>query len=563
MTKWSFKFCSVVVLSIICVGTIRAQSADLVLINGRVWTADSKRPWANAIAIGANKIIAVGTTTAIRRLERPGTKVIDLAGRFVMPGINDAHIHFLGGSLAAMQVDLNEAKSLADVQDRLRKFAADKPQGEWITGFGWQYNIFPGGLPDRAGIDAAIADRPVYLRAYDGHTAWANSKALEIAGVNSTTKFEGFGEIVQDKNGNPTGVLKEGAMGLVSRYVPRPSREAELDALRRGFKAAAALGITSIQNAHGSIGEIEIYDELLKKRELTLRTSFAFTTGPSTKQADIDRIIAAGNKYDSPMLKAKAIKIAVDGVIESYTAAMIRPYSNRTDTAGKAIFTQDQLNELVQMADKVGLQIYIHAIGDRGVRMALDAFENAIRVNGRRDSRFRIEHIETIQPEDIARFKKLRVIASMEPIHADPGTIGVWSDAIGPERTRRGFAWRSLEKAGARLVFSSDYPAALSMSPWRGLHNAVNRQTVDGKPIGGWLPQQRVSIDTALRAYTSNGAYASFTEGQKGRVSTGMLADIIVLEQDPFAVATADLHKLKVRYTIFDGSVIYDSKMAN
>lgn len=535
------------------------QAADLILVNGRIWTADPHRPWTTSVAIKGNKIIAVGDAANMQRHRLRQTKVIDLAGRFAMPGINDSHVHFLGGSLAAFQVDLNEAKSLEDVQSKLRKFAADNPTIPWITGFGWQYTIFPGGLPDRSGIDAVISDRPVYLRAYDGHTAWANSKALEIAGVDQLTKFDGFGEIVRDSSGRPTGVLKEGAMGLVSRYVPAPSRETQLDALRRGFKTASQLGITSIQNAHGSIREIELYDELLKNGELTLRTSFAFSTGPETTQADIDKFAAAGKKYDSPMLRARAIKIVVDGVIESYTAAMLEPYSNKPETAGTPTFTQERLNNLVQIADKAGLQVYIHAIGDRGVRMALDAFENAIRANGRRDSRFRIEHIETIQEVDIARFKKLGVIASMEPIHADPGTNGVWSEAIGPERASRGFAWRALEKAGARLIFSSDYPAALTMSPWRGLHTAVNRQTPDGVPPGGWLPQYRVSVSTALTAYTASGAYASFEENRKGKIAKGMLADIIVLDRNPFAIPPAELHSLRVFATISDGSLIFEN----
>lgn len=547
------------ILSFFLASSAAAQAADLILTNGRIWTADPHRPWATAVAIKDSQIIAVGDAAKIQRHRSVRTRVIDLAGRFAMPGINDSHVHFLGGSLSAFQVDLNEARSLEDVQAKLRSFAAENPKVPWITGFGWQYTIFPGGLPDRSGIDSVISDRPVYLRAYDGHTAWANSKALEIAGVDPSIKFDGFGEIVRDSGGRPTGVLKEGAMGLVSRHVPRPSRETELDALRRGFKTASQLGITSIQNAHGTIREIELYDELLKKGELTLRTSFAFSTGPATTQADIDKFAAASKKYDSPMLRSKAIKIVVDGVIESYTAAMLEPYSNKPETAGTPTFTQEQLNKLVQIADKAGLQVYIHAIGDRGVRMALDAFENAILRNGRRDSRFRIEHIETIQEADIARFKKLGVIASMEPIHADPGTISVWSEAIGPERTSRGFAWRAFEKAGAKLIFSSDYPAALTMSPWRGLHNAVNRQTADGVPPGGWLPQHRVSLSTALTAYTANGAYASFDERRKGLIAKGMFADIVVLDRNPFAIPPAQIHSLRVVATIFDGRIIFDN----
>ncbi len=260
------------------------------------------------------------------------------------------------------------------------------------------------------------------------------------------------------------------------------------------------------------------------------------------------------------MLRVGAIKIMVDGVVESYTAAMLEPYTNKPETSGSPSYTQEQLNNVVRMADKAGLQIYIHAIGDRGVRMALDSFENAIRVNGRRDSRFRIEHIETIQASDIARFKELGVIASMEPIHADPATIHVWSDNIGADRTSRAFAWRAFEDAGVKLIFSSDFPAAISISPWRGLFNAVNRQTIEGKPANGWLKQWSVPVATALTAYTASGAYASFEEKTKGRIAAGMLADIIVLDRDPFGIPASDLHKINVMTTLLGGKVVFEKK---
>jgi hypothetical protein len=536
----------------------QAPSADLVLLNGRFWTADASNPRASAVAVSNGTIIGVGSDRQIRRFADPArTKIVDLGGAFAMPGINDSHIHFLGGSLGMFQVDLTDARNLADAQRLILKFAKENPEAKWIVGRGWQYTIFSGGLPRREDIDTVVGDRPVYLRAYDGHTAWANTKALEASGIGRDTKFEGFGEIVRDPAGDPTGVLKEGAMGLVSRNLPSVTREDQIRALELGLKRAASLGMTSIQNAHGSLGEVEIWDEVRRRGKLTLRTSFAFSIGPDTVQGDIDRIVAASKKYDSPMLRVKAVKIMADGVIESYTAAMLAPYANKPETSGTPNFTAEQLNRVVAMADKAGLQVYVHAIGDQGVRMALDAFENAIRVNGRRDSRFRIEHIETIDPKDIPRFKQLGVIASMEPIHADPGTIDVWAAAIGPERTSRGFAWRALERAGARLIFSSDFPAAISMSPWRGLHNAVNRQTVDLLPVGGWHPEHRVSVETALFAYTANGAYASFEEAFKGKIARGFAADIIVLDRDPFAVKRAELFKTAVLRTIFNGKVVF------
>ena len=540
---------------------VPAQSPDatLILTNGKIWTADPVRPYAQTVVISGDRIVAVGGNALVRLHRKEGTAVVDLKGRFVMPGINDSHVHFLGASLAAFQVDLSEVKTVEEAQRAVKKFADENPDLPWITGLGWQYSIFPEGrVAEKGFLDSVVPDRPVYIRAYDGHSAWVNSKALEVAGVGEKTEFSGFGELVKDAQGRPTGFLKEGAMGLVSRTIPPVTKERQLEALRWGLRTAAALGMTSIQNAHGSVGEAELYDELLKGGELTLRTSFAYSVGPKTTQADIDRIAEAARRFDSPMLRMKAVKIAVDGVIESYTAAMLAPYTNKADTSGTPSWTEEQLNDVVRMADKAGLQIYVHAIGDRGVRMALDAFENAIKVNGKRDSRFRVEHIETIDPSDVPRFKKLGVIASMEPIHAYPDTVSVWSANIGPDRTSRGFGWRMLEQAGAKLIFSSDYPAAITMSPWRGLHNAVNRRTLDGQPPNGWLPQHRVSVETALRAYTANGAYASFEEGRKGRIAKGMFADIIVLSGDPFRTEPMRLHDLKPVMTVFGGKRLYD-----
>jgi len=536
----------------------QVQKADLILQNGKIWTGVEGNPYVSSVAIKGNKIIAVGTEKSLKKFIGKETRQIDLQGKFALPGMNDSHVHFLGSSTRLFQVDLTDAKTLAEAQQMILKFARENPNVTWITGGGWQYSIFPNArLPLTADIDAVVKDRPVYVRAYDGHTGWANSKAIEMSGVTNKTEFTGFGEIVRDEKGNPSGTFKEGAQGLIARNIPATTKERDLEALKKGMERAKSVGITSIQNAHGSLSEVQLYDELLQKGELTLRTSFAFSVSPKTTQADIDKIVEASKKYDSPMLRVRAIKIAVDGVIESYTAAMLEPYTNKPETSGSPSYTQEQLNNVVAMADKAGLQVYIHAIGDRGVRMALDSFENAIKVNGKRDSRFRIEHIETIKAEDMPRFAKLGVIASMEPIHADPATIDVWSAAIGENRTSRGFAWRALEKAGATLIFSSDHPASISISPWRGVHNAINRQTIEGTPPNGWYPEHRVSLKTTLQAYTNNGAYASFEEKTKGQIKAGMLADLVVLDKNPFEVKPGNLFKLEVTMTVFDGRVIY------
>jgi hypothetical protein len=537
----------------------QTTTADLALVNGRLWTGNEKSPWAEAVAIKGNKILRIGKAAAIQPFLSPQTKVIDLGGRLAAPGFNDAHTHFLGGSLDLTEVNLIGARSLELMQARVAEYARQHPNEAWITGTGWEYSFFPGQrLPTRADLDAVVKDRPVYLRAYDGHTGWCNSKALALASITRDTPFTGFGAIVRDENGEPTGVLKEGAQALVRRLIPSPSREKKLAALRQGLQLAASLGITSIQNASGSADDLALYQELLERGELTLRVSVAFSMGRELPEEKLRQMIALKDKYRGhPMLRAAAVKFVLDGVIESHTAAMLEPYSDDAKRKGEPAFTAETYNELVARCARAGFQLYTHAIGDRAVRMALDAYEAIQRGVPKPDLRSRIEHIEVVSAADIPRFAKLGVLASMEPIHADPDTIAVWSRAVGAERVNRAFAWNELRKHGARLVFSSDWPATISVDPMRGLHNAVNRRTIEGKPASGWIPAQRITIEQALRAYTSAGAYASFEETSKGQLAPGMLADIIVFSHDLFKIDPLKIHETRVVLTVFDGKVLY------
>jgi predicted amidohydrolase YtcJ len=532
---------------------------DLILKNGRIWTGVETYPWAEALAISGNRILKIGGTALISSLARQDTRVIDLEGKLVIPGINDAHTHFLSGALGLFQVDLVGAHSLEEIQKRVEDYARAHPDERWITGSGWEYSSLPASrLPTREDLDKIVPDRPVYLSAYDGHTGWANSKAVEIAGVNRDSRFQGYGEMVLDpRDGKPTGAFKEGAQSLVRSAIPAPTQEKKLAAMRRALKLAAYLGICSIQNASGSPQELALYEQLDAGHELTVRVSMAMSLGAATSEADIRQYAALKKKYTGPMLHAGAAKILLDGVIESHTAAMLRPYNDLPTTSGSASFSQADLNRLVALCDAEDLQVWIHAIGDRAVRMALDSYQNALKLHGPHDARFRIEHIETISAADIPRFARLGVLASMEPIHADPGTNEVWLPAVGPEREKRAFPWHSLEKAGALLVFSSDWPATISVDPMRGIHNAVNRRTIEGQPPGAWLPRQRVSVETALRAYTRNAAYASFEEELKGTLAEGKLADIVVLNQDLFKIDPMDIYKTRVVMTILNGRILY------
>jgi predicted amidohydrolase YtcJ len=531
-----------------------AHSEDLWLRGGRIWTGDTARPWAQSLLVRKVKIAAVGTDAAVGK-QAAGARRIELRGRFAMPGCNDSHIHMLGGSLRLAEVDLTGICTLETIQAAIAAYAAKHPEKSWITGGGWEYLCFPGGkLPTSQQLDAVVKDRPVFLSAYDGHSAWANTKALELAGITRETKFEGFGEVVKDAAGEPTGALKEGAQSLVRRLLATPTRERKLAALRDGMRLAASLGITSIQNASGGEDEFSLYEELAAQGELTLRVSMALSTGPGMSE---EKLRSWAARTATPMLRTGAIKIMLDGVIESHTAAMLAPYANKPETKGAPAWEKAELDRVVRLADRLGLQILIHAIGDGAVRMALDAYEGAAKANGPRDRRHRIEHIETLQAADMPRFAQLGVIASMQPIHADPGTIEVWSATIGAERTKRGFAWGSLERAGARLVFASDWPASISLDPIRGLHNAVNRKTVTGLPPGGWIPEQRVSLGTALQAYTTHAAHAEFRDKEKGVLRPGALADIVVLTQDPFRIQPERIHQTKAALTIAAGRVVF------
>ena len=545
--------------------------ADIILYNGKVWSGNDAASFTEAVAMRGNLILQTGTSAAIKKLADKNTRLIDLQGRLVTAGINDAHIHFLEGSLGLTGVDLYDSKTADEALTVIEKYITDHPEKKWITGMGWQYTIFQGGMPSKDALqrlDKISGDRPVYIDAYDGHSIWVNSKSMQLAGINRDTKFTGFGSIVKDVDGEPTGAITEGARSLVSKIIPPPSEGEKLKALRAGMKYASSHGITSIQNASGSVEEFALYETLLKNKELTLRSSTAFSAGKKTTEEDIQQFIQLKNSTSrNPVLRAVCIKFMLDGVIESHTAPMLEPYSDATADGKNAnsdfALPLETYHTLLNRFDKEGFQIYTHAIGDRSVREALNAYEAAQKLNGTTGKRHRIEHIEQSSPDDIPRFAKLGVMASMEPIHADPGTMEVWAKAVGEKRLPHSFVWQSMLQNKVHLVFSSDWPACLTPDPIRGLHNAVNRRTPEGFPEAGWVPEQRVSIKDALVAYTQGGAYSSFDENIKGKIVPGYLADIIVFSQDLFTIPSMDIYKTKVLMTIFDGKIIYTDALLN
>jgi predicted amidohydrolase YtcJ len=536
--------------------------ADMILFNGRIYTGNEQQPFVEAMAVQQNKIIATGTSAEIKKLTGAATKQYDLKGKLVVPGFNDAHIHFLSGSLSLRTADLNNSKTPEEAVNTVLAFAKNNPSAKWVTGTGWQYTVFPDGKPTKQMLDAVINDRPVYIRAYDGHSAWVNSKALELAGITKETKYSGFGSIVKDANGEPTGMLSESAMQLVSKLLPPITRVEKLEAIETGLKYAASLGITSVQNASGSIEEFELYKELLEKGKLTLRYAAAFSANSNTTAEDIQRFAAFKDKYsNNAILKADAVKFMLDGVIESHTAVMMEDYSDAGENGktanGTFAYPIPTYQRLTEAFDKAGFRMYTHAIGDRSVHEALNAYEKAQQKNNSTNTRHRIEHIEQCKPADVQRFSQLHVLPSMQPIHADPGTIAVWAKAVGEQRLPFSFGWQSMLQSKAFLVFGSDWPACIDLNPLHGLHIAVNRQTTDGQPAGGWIPQQRITIKEAFHAYTFGGAYSSFEEKTKGKLQAGYLADFVVLSQNIFEIAPSLIYETKVLLTVMDGKEVY------
>lgn len=535
---------------------------DLIIHNGRVFTADADGSMAEALAVRGSRIVRVGSDREVLRLRRPQTHVVDARRAAVLPGFNDAHVHFIGGGLALDKIDLLGATDLQEIERRIREWADENPDEPWVLGRGWYYEPFPGGLPTRQMLDAIVPDRPARLVSYDGHTAWVNSRALKLAGISRATPDPANGAIVRDKRtGDATGVLKESAMSLVGRLVPQPTAQDRARALRAAVVEAQRHGITSVQVAGGSVEDLDIYHEAARAGELGVRLYAAISAQGAPTEAWLNGLEAARVRFgDDPLFKAGAIKIAADGVIEAHTAAMLEPYANRPE-AGTPAVAPDDLNKGVRLADVRGWQVMTHAIGDRAIRMALDAYAHAERSNPRpaKGRRHRVEHVETVDPVDLPRFGALGVIASMQPYHGtpSPAQIDVWSRNIGQDRAARGWPYASIAAARGRLAFGSDWPV-VPLNPMLGIHTAVNRTTPDGTPRTGWNPGQKMTLEAALRAYTAGPAWASFDEGRKGTLTAGMLADVVVLSTDIFAPsARPSLSAARPVLTIFDGRIVY------
>jgi hypothetical protein len=553
-----------------CAGSAAAQgskdaksAADMVVLHGRIYTLDTKQPWAEALAIRGDKIVAVGDDASIGKFRGPDTKVIDAAGQLVLPGFVDCHIHFMDGSLSLGRVNLEGAKNVAEIQQRLRDYAAEHPGNDWLLGRGWDYAMFgAAALPDKKYLDELFPDRPVFLEGYDGHTYWANTKALTLAGITRDTPDPPNGVIVREPTTHvATGALKEAAQDAVAKAVPEVSWAERLAALRTGIKWANENGLTRVHSAGQDFPHLELYDELRRHGDLTLRFYIAyFMDPPEMRPQDVEAIETARKKYHDAWIDTNAVKFMVDGVIESHTAAMLKPYSDDPSLKGKLFWEPTKYSSAVAELDKRGLQLFTHAIGDLGVRTALDAYQHAEEVNHTSDRRPRIEHIETVTAADIPRFGKLGVIASMQPLHSYPNTdtLDVWARNAGPDRASRAWVWKSIADAGGRYAFGSDWPV-VTLNPWEGLQTAVTRQTREGAPASGFVPSQRLTVAQAVEGYTLGAAFAGRREKTEGSLEKGKLADLIIVSQNIFEIDPHKISETKVRTTIVGGQVVYQS----
>ncbi|HEV2489995.1 MAG TPA: amidohydrolase [Candidatus Acidoferrales bacterium] len=529
--------------------------ADLVLTNGEIYTVDSAQPRAQAVAIRGEQILAVGSNEDVKKWIGTKTRVIDLRGRFAMPGFNDAHTHLASGGMAKLTVNFEGAASLAEFQKRLRDALPNYKPGEWITGRGWDHTLWPEKrFPTREDLDAVSKDHPMIFGRVDGHVAVANSLALEIAGITKDTADPQGGHIMRDaKTGEPTGMLEEdAAMSLVYRKIPPPGHEQRRRGIEMALAEAVSYGVTSIQD-YSTWQDFLIYRELKGEGKLPLRiTEWLTFTEPLSKLKEERR---EGGTTDL-WLKTGALKAFMDGSLGSRTAAMLAPYSDDPSTSGILRMDPKLLNEMSIERDKAGFQLNFHAIGDRGNRVALDAFAAVRAANGQWDRRDRVEHAQVVAPEDFARFAKLGVIASMQPSHLldDERWAG---ERLGPERSKDAYAWNTMRKDGVRLAFGTDYPVE-AINPLRGLYACVMRELPTGGPPGGWEPQEKLPMAECIYDYTAGSAYGEFEENRKGEIKPEMFADIVVFPLDITKMPPAELLKTSVEMTIAGGRIVYE-----
>ncbi len=527
-------------------------------LHGRIYTNDPKMPWASAMAVRDEKILCIGSIEHIMLDcggSNPEAEIVQLKGRFLMPGFNDAHTHLGSAGRDKLTLDLKGTDSLAELQQRVRVAASQHKPGEWIVGSGWDQTRWPDKtFPHRQDLDEVSPNNPVFLVHVSGHVGVANSLALKHTEITEDTKNPTGGEIERDADGNPTGMFKEGsAMEFVEQKIPDPTPEQRRRGIELVLQELASNGVTSAQD-NSAWEDFLVYHDLKEEKKLTARiTEWLPFMAPLT---ELQNMRSEGGTTD-PWLKTGALKMVTDGALGSRTAAMLAPYSDEPSTSGILTIEPEKLKSMALERDKLGFQLAFHAIGDRANRVALDVFEAVLRVNGARDRRDRIEHAQVVAPGDIERFGTLHLVASMQPSHQSNDIR--WADQrLGPERLKGAYAWDSIQKAGATLAFGTDYDVE-PINPFRGLYACVTRELPEGGPTGGWQPQEKISLDDCIRAYTTGSAYAQFEEGKKGDLKVGKYADFIILSQDLTKATPKEILNTEVLQTVVGGRTVYQA----
>jgi predicted amidohydrolase YtcJ len=552
---------AVIVFSLVPLSHAQEQpptSTATVYKNAHIYTNNPSQPWAEVIVVQDGKILAIGPKSLISSyiLERHASTIIDLHGAFVMPGFNDAHTHLGGAGAAMLSVRLNGAASIEELQKRLAVAVSAHQQGEWITGSGWDHTLwFERKFPNRAQLDAVSPNNPVILTHISGHVAVANSLALKLAGVDKNTSNPSGGQIERDASGDPTGMLEEGsAIDIVQRKVPDPTAEQRRHGIELVLADLAKNGVTSVQD-NSDWQDFLLFDQLKSEGRLTVRITEWLPFSASLQ--DLLNMRAQASTTD-PMLHTGALKGFTDGALGSRTAALLAPYSDDPSTSGILVTPPEELRKLAIERDKAGFQIAFHAIGDKANHVALDIFESVLKANGPRDRRDRIEHAQVVAPEDVPRFAKLNVIASMQPSHETSDMR--WAESrLGPDRIHGAYAWNTMLKNNIHLAFGTDYPVE-PISPFRGLYACVTRELSDGGPKNGWEPQEKITLEQCLNAYTTGSAYADFAENKKGQLKPGFYADFIILSEDLTKALPSQFTKIEVRQTFVAGHPVYQKR---
>ncbi|HXY04855.1 MAG TPA: amidohydrolase [Terriglobales bacterium] len=531
-------------------------AADLIITHGNVWTGDDARPKAEAVAVLGDRIVAVGSNAEVLLWRGPETKMIDAGGKLLVPGFNDSHVHFIEGGRQLDSVQLNDATSTDEFVRRIGEQAKKMPKGEWILGGDWDETKWtPPDLPTHQMIDPVTPDNPVLISRYDGHSVLANSLALQLAGITAKTPDPPGGTIVRDAEGNPTGDLKDAAEGLADKVVPPLSHDQRMRAAKRALEHAASLGVTSVQHMVADYEDIAVYAEILQDGELTTRIYAA----PLITGVDDQAKIGIRHAFGGPYLRIGAVKGFADGSLGSRTAYFFEPFSDEPNNHG---LLSDEMQPLSLMrdrmmkADAAGIQICTHAIGDQAISMVLDLYTDVVKAHRGAERRFRIEHAQHMAEKDFARFAQLDVIASVQPYHAIDDSR--WAEArIGHDRASRTYAFRTFLNHGVHLAFGTDWDVA-PLNPLLGIYAAVTRATLDGKNPNGWFPEQKLTAAEAVHAYTMGSAYAEFQEKEKGSITPGKFADMVLLSEDIFAIDPVKIRDVKVLKTIIGGKVVWD-----